>query len=160
MPASGSGLRKPRSASSIASRKPETSARGVVILLDPTAPSGQRVLHLGEAWHNLSRFPVCQAAKQRCEGCEDDHLVPWPRGEAHHRLGRGGGRRTDLVWMPMQPATEPNLARWRWFRNLLWTCFTGHQRLERISTAKYRRGLMRFCECGLLVIERRNVLPR
>jgi hypothetical protein len=46
--------------------------------------------------------------------------------------------------------TEPNLARWRWFRNLVWTCIDGHARLERESTKQHRESLMAPCSCGLL----------
>jgi hypothetical protein len=124
----------------------------IEVVEDSTSPDGSRVLHYGESWDRLSRFAVYDLAHGQCEGCVKPHPVPWGKGDAHHRLGRGGGRRDDRPLRPMQPKTELNLARWRWFRGLLWCCRDGHQRVEALSTAAYKRGLMRFCECGLLVI--------
>lgn len=113
--------------------------------------SGERVLHHGDAWHELSRFVVCQVSGQQCEACETPHPLPWPRGQAHHYYGRGGGRRTDLVFVAMQTIeTQPNLALWRWYRNLIWVCAKGHVRIEGMSSAEFRQGLKRYCECGLL----------
>ena len=126
------------------------------MIQDATVPSGERHVHYGQAWDDLSRLTTCEAAKGRCEGCENAHSLPWPRGDAHHRLGRGAGGawREDRCWVPMFRPSETNLARMRWFRGLLWTCRTGHERLERLSTAEYRQGLNQFCSCGLLLIEK------
>jgi hypothetical protein len=116
-------------------------------------PGGFRVIYRRAAWHERSRLAVCTLAHSLCEGCEVPHPLPWPKGQCHHRYGRGGGRRDDRPLIPMQSIeTEANLARWRWYRNLIWACKSGHDRVERLSTAEYRRGLKQFCECGLLKI--------
>jgi len=123
------------------------------------SPDGQRVLYYGLAWTNLSRLAVHDAAHGQCEGCIESHAAAWPKGEAHHLYGRGGGRRDDRPWIPMQTIEkEPNLARWRWKRNLVWTCREGHRLLEALSGAEYRRSLTRVCACGLLVIDSRGPL--
>jgi hypothetical protein len=108
-----------------------------------------------EDWSE-ERYRTAQIAGFMCEGCKKSHPVPFSEhGQAHHRLGRGGGRRDDRALVPMQTLeSEPNLARWRWFRNTQWTCQIGHELLEKKSTKEYRHSLMKFCECGLLSVDK------
>lgn len=143
-----------RSLKSELSCETRTPAKPAIeIVEDPTSPDGIRELRTGEAWE-ASRFAAYQFAKGLCQGCKTAHSVSWPRGgEAHHIIfrGAGGAHRDDRPLIPMQTIdSEPNLARWRWKRNLLWTCFDGHQLLHRIMTAEVRRNLLKFCSCGLL----------
>lgn len=112
-----------------------------------------------EDWQ-LERQRAAEVAHDLCEGCAKPHYLPYPHGHLHHRFGRGGGRRDDRLFVPMQTAeAEPNLARWRWHRNLIWTCAVGHDRLERENTKELRQGTKKFCACGLLVflVEKRRM---
>lgn len=115
------------------------------------SPDGQRVIMSKADWTD-ARFKTAELAGFFCEGCVTPHPVPFNKyGESHHRLGRGGGRREDRPLVPMQTIeTQPNLALWRWWRGLQWTCQIGHEILERKSTKEFRHSLKRYCECGLL----------
>jgi len=108
------------------------------------------------------RQKTSEAAREACEGCLELHFLAFgPEMQAHHVLGRGSGgkgggsRRDDRLWKPLQTIeSEPNLARWRWLRNLKATCFAGHERLEKMSTKAYRWSLLeKKCQCGLLLLE-------
>ncbi len=113
---------------------------------------GWRLIATKETWDKIRRYVAEELAHNLCEGCEESHYLPFgPAGQAHHVFGRGGGRRDDRPLVPLfNPLAEPNLARWRWIRNLVWTCGIGHSRLEAISSKSYRASLMaQSCECGL-----------
>jgi hypothetical protein len=127
-----------------------SARRETAVLEDRMSPDGLRVVMSEHDWREQRR-EAAALASDLCEVCPKRHFLPYPEGQLHHRLGRGGGRRDDRRLVPMQTVGgEPNLARWRWFRNLLWVCGEGHATLERVSTKEYRRALLRFCECGLL----------
>jgi hypothetical protein len=127
--------------------KAKSGTHGVV---DECSPDGLRVIMSAKDWKE-ERFKTAQSANYRCQGCEKPHPVPFNEyATCHHRLGRGGGRRDDRLWKPMFRDSETNIARWRWFRNLLLTCQIGHELLERKSTKEFKHSLMQFCECGLL----------
>jgi hypothetical protein len=129
-----------------------TTSRCTRIIDDPASPDRKRVVMGGHDW-NLERKALSVAAHESCEGCREPHFLPFgPELQGHHVFGRGGGRRDDRLWKPLQTIeSEPNLARWRWVRGLRATCFRGHERLERMSTKEYRRGLLEDkCQCGLL----------
>jgi hypothetical protein len=101
---------------------------------------------------DAERQKAAEVAKNLCEGCRPKHYLPYPFGQLHHRQGRGGGRREDRIFLPMQTLeTEPNLARWRWCRNLIWVCAVAHDRLERENSKDARRSAKKFCTCGLLL---------
>lgn len=135
------------------------------------------MLYHGQLWDDLGRYPTFQLAKGMCEGCEVSHSLPWPTGEAHHIYGRGGGRRDDRPMRPLQPLVyiagdslvfdvtgswftdkqaaliELNVARWRWYRNLLWTCKEGHKRQEQLfASREWRHEHIKICECGLILL--------
>jgi hypothetical protein len=120
------------------------------IVEDETSPDGVRVVMDSEDWQ-AEREKTAESAREVCEGCERPHPLLFPNGQSHHTMGRGGGRREDRLWVPLQTIfTEPNLARWRWRRNLRWTCAEGHGRLERQATKAFRQRLAaRTCACGL-----------
>jgi len=104
---------------------------------------------MNKADWKLEREKAADSAQQLCQGCETPHVLLFPYGQAHHRRGRGAGKRDDRLFVPLQ-RIESNLARWRWFRNLLWTCARGHERLERMSTKAFKLALLEpRCECGL-----------
>src|SRR5580765_3307079 len=146
--------RTAKAAARTSSRTTRTKAKlAERVILDPHAPDFQRVIYSGQRWKD-ERYATAVTARFMCEGCAVPHPVPYNMyGQAHHRLGRGGGRRDDRQFVPLQMIeTELNLAHWRWFRGLQWTCQPGHQRLEKLSTKNFRQGLKIFCACGLLMI--------
>ncbi len=132
----------------------ESPTSRIKVVFDRTSPDGTREVRTGEEWQR-SRYETALLSGGTCEGCEIPHPAPFPAGEAHHLYGRGGGRRDDRPMVPMQTIeSEPNLARWRWHRNLLWCCSRGHERQERMfSSASHRRARQKFCECGLLIVD-------
>lgn len=113
-------------------------------ILDPRSPDGKRVILEGADW-TRERRRTAMAGKHKCEGCEESHPLPFGKfGHAHHRFGRGGGKRDDRLWRPMA-ANSPNLLERWWVRQLLWTCMLGHKRLHAKGLLKFRPSQMSWC---------------
>lgn len=100
------------------------------VIEDPRSPDGQRVLYSGERWQE-ERRALAELAGFKCEGAPDScwayweagHHVSLATGEAHHRRGRGAGKRDDRIWIPMPDGTI--------YRNLLWLCQKAHEAIHR-----------------------------
>lgn len=128
-------------------------------ITDPRSPDLKRVLLEGKDWTN-ERKRTAAASGYTCEGCETPHYLEFGSfGHAHHRFGRGGGRRDDRLWRPMNADAANLLERW-WVRNLAWACDRGHNRLHQIGLLKFRPSQMHWCPIhGRVVYETCNSVP-